>query len=56
MMDNLIKKQVGKEKTQSPLEKLMRINSSMRKLGCIFRSKEPSSLFRKIVGRPKHGF
>jgi hypothetical protein len=55
-MDNFIKKQVGKQKPQSPLEKLKRINSSMKKMGCTFRSKEPSSLYRKIVGRPKNGF
>jgi hypothetical protein len=55
-MGSFIRKQVGKEKAQSPLEKLKRINSSMRKLGCTFRTKEPSSLYRKIVGRAKHGF
>jgi hypothetical protein len=55
-MDDFIRKQVGKEKTQSALEKLKRINSSMRKLGCTFRLKEPSSFYRKIVGRPRHGF
>jgi hypothetical protein len=55
-MDNFIRKQVGKEKARSPLEKLKQINSSMKKMGCTFRSKEPSSLYRKIVGRSKYGF
>ncbi len=55
MTDKFIKKQVGKERTQNPLEKLKHINSSMKKLECTPKS-ETSVFYRKIVGRPKHGF
>lgn len=49
--DDQIKKTVGKYNEKKPLQKLMELNASLKKLGCKSDPEDTGTVYRKIVGR-----
>ncbi len=50
-MDGIVRKQIGKHKKQSPIKKLQQINKALKKLGCVPKPDNSTTVYRKIIGK-----